>query len=153
MGRLTRALAAIAAVGTLHVTTPDACAQQAPLFTGVQIARLGLGSIQGVVSDERGGPLAGAMVSALGAKNGMAVTDARGRFVIDALPSGVYIVRVHLAGFTSSRRDAVRVGAAPSILESFSLRRVAVQNDAAVEGIPSRSILAAGMDLPQNKKR
>src|SRR5438094_808794 len=67
MGRLTRVLAAVAVVGTAHVATPDACAQQVPLFTGVQVARLGLGSIQGVVSDERGGPLAGAMVSAHGA--------------------------------------------------------------------------------------
>src|SRR5436190_7677254 len=104
MGRLTRVLAAVAVIGTAHVAIPDACAQQVPLFTGVQLARLGLGSIQGVVSDERGGPLAGAMVSALGARNSMAVTDTRGRFTIDSLPSGVYIVRVHLAGFASSRR-------------------------------------------------
>src|SRR6186997_227251 len=101
MGRLMRVLTAVAAVGTALVTTPDASAQQAPRFTGVQLARLGLGSIEGVVSDERGGPLAGAMVSALGAKNGMAVTDSRGRFLIDSLPSGVYIVRVHLPGFAS----------------------------------------------------
>src|SRR3982751_484140 len=98
MRRLTRVLAAVAVVGTVPVATPDACAQQVPLFTGMQTVRLGLGSIQGVVSDERGGPLAGAMVSVLGAKSGMAVTDAYGRFLIEALPSGVYIVRVHLAG-------------------------------------------------------
>jgi hypothetical protein len=149
MGRLTRVLAAVAVVGTLHVTTPEACAQQVPLFTGVQAARLGLGSIQGVVSDERGGPLAGAMVSALGAKNGMAVTDARGRFLIDSLPSGVYIVRVHLAGFASSRRDYVRVGSAPAVIESFYLRRINPQSDTAADAVPSRSILVAGVDLPQ----
>jgi len=149
MGRLTRVLAASAVLVAVHVTASDACTQQVPLFTGVQVARLGLGSIQGVVSDERGGPLAGAMVSALGAKNGMAVTDARGRFQIEALPSGVYIVRVHLAGFASSRRDAVRVGSMPSVIESFALRRLGAQNDAVIEAVPSRSILTAGMDLPQ----
>jgi hypothetical protein len=149
MGRLMRVLAAVAVVGTAVVTAPDACAQQVSRFTGVQMARLGLGSIEGVVSDERGGPLAGAMVSALGAKNGMAVTDARGRFLIDSLPSGVYMVRVHLAGFASSRRDYVRVGSAPSIIESFYLRRVNPQPDPTGETIPSRTILTAGVDLPQ----
>jgi hypothetical protein len=149
MGRLTRVLAAIAVVGTVHVTTTDASAQQVPLFTGVQAARLGLGSIQGVVSDERGGPLAGAMVSVLGAKNGMAVTDARGRFLIDSLPSGVYIVRVHLAGFASSRRDYVRVGVSPSVVEAFYLRRAAPVADTMAETVPSRPILTAGVDLPQ----
>src|SRR5919197_4208331 len=149
MGRLTRVLAAVAVVGTVHVTAPDACAQQVPLFTGVQAARLGLGSIQGVVSDERGGPLAGAMVSALGAKNGMAVTDARGRFLIDSLPSGVYMVRVHLAGFASSRRDYVRVGPSPSVLEAFYLRRVTPIVEPAADAVASRTILTAGMELPQ----
>src|SRR4029450_688594 len=129
MGRLMRVLSAVAVVGTAVVTAPDACAQQVSRFTGVQMARLGLGSIEGVVSDERGGPLAGAMVSALGAKNGMAVTDARGRFLIDSLPSGVYMVRVDLAGGASARRDYVRVGSAPSIIESFYLRRVNPQPD------------------------
>jgi hypothetical protein len=146
MGRLTRVLVAAAAVvGTMHVTTPEVCAQQVPLFTGMHAARLGLGSIEGFVSDERGGPLAGAMVSALGAKNGLAVTDARGRFLIEALPSGVYIIRVHLAGFTSTRRDYVRVGASASVIEPFHLRRV----DTAADTTVSRPILAAGLDLPQ----
>jgi len=150
MGRLTRVLVAAAAVvGTMHVTTPEVCAQQVPLFTGMNAARLGLGSIEGFVSDERGGPLAGAMVSALGARNGMAVTDARGRFLIDALPSGVYIVRVHLAGFASTRRDYVRVGSAAAMIEPFHLRRVPAATDSAADTTVSRPILAAGLDLPQ----
>src|SRR4029450_5847791 len=73
----------------------------------------------------------------------------RGRFLIDSLPSGVYMVRVHLAGFASSRRDYVRVGSAPSIIESFYLRRVNPQPDPTGETIPSRTILTAGVDLPQ----
>ena len=47
-----------------------------------------LGSIQGVVVDDRGGPLAGAMVSALGVTSAMTTTDARGRFLLQPLPSG-----------------------------------------------------------------
>src|SRR4051794_2897118 len=173
MRRLTRVLAAVAVVGTAYVATPDACAQQVPLFAGMQAARLGLGSIQGFVSDERGGPLAGAMVSALGAKNGMAVTDTRGRFMIDSLPSGVYMVRVHLPGFASVRgalfmsapppwgvyrargprpgsasspRDSVGVGSAPAAIESSPLRRFNAANDPPVK---PRSTPPAGIDLPQ----
>ena len=40
------------------------------------------GVIKGIVSDEHGGPLPGAMVSALGATTAMTVTDASGRFSI-----------------------------------------------------------------------
>ena len=148
MGRLSRVLAAAAAVGTLHVTAPEVCAQQGPHFSGVQ-ARLALGSIQGIVSDERGGPLAGAMVSALGARNGMAVTDVHGRFQIDSLPSGVYIVRVHLAGFASTRRDYVRVAGSPAVLEAFHLRRVDAPASTSGDVVPARPILTAGVDLPQ----
>jgi len=148
MGRLTRVLAAAAAVATAHVTVPEVCAQQVPLVTGVQ-ARLGLGSIQGMVSDERGGPLAGAMVSALGARNGMAVTDNRGRFQIDSLPTGVYMVRVHLAGFASTRRDYVRVGASSAVLEAFHLRRVDAPGATTGDVVPVRPILTAGVDLPR----
>jgi hypothetical protein len=147
MGRVTRVLAAVAVVGTAHVTAPEVCARQVPSLTGVQ-ARLGIGSIQGVVSDERGGPLAGAMVSALGARNSMVVTDAHGRFQIDALPSGVYIVRVHLAGFASSRRDYVRVGAAAAVLEPFHLRRVDAPDATFGDVVPPRPVLTAGVDLP-----
>ena len=89
-----------------------------------QAARITLGSIRGSVSDERGGPLSGAMVSALGVTTAMVVTDARGRFALDALPPGEYIVRVHLAGFLSSRRDNIRVGPLPAMLDRIQLHRV-----------------------------
>ena len=57
------------------------------------------GLIEGVVMDERGRPLGGAMVSALGAISALAVTDRDGAFVLRALPAGAYLVRAHLAGF------------------------------------------------------
>ena len=116
MARLTGLFAAAAIVGLTVVPvsaqsrisgSPDRISVQG------QQARLTLGSIQGVVIDDRGGPLAGAMVSALGAATLMATTDARGRFLIQPLPSGEYQLRVHLPGFVSTRRDGVRVNAAP----------------------------------------
>src|SRR3970040_2400658 len=92
MTRLTGYLAAAAIVG---LTVAPMSAQTSggrpgaftPIFQGQQ-ARLSPGSIQGLVSDERGGPLPGALVSALGATTAMATTDARGRFVIQPLAAG-----------------------------------------------------------------
>lgn len=67
------------------------------------------GTIEGVVVDERGNPLAGAMVSALGSTSALAVTDRGGAFVLRTLPAGAYMVRAHLSGFAPSRRQFVEV--------------------------------------------
>ena len=125
--------ASAAIVGFLSMTAVSASAQVSPaerippvkpVSDVILEARVSLGSIQGVVTDERGGPLAGAMVSALGAATLMATTDARGRFVIEPLPAGEYQLRVHLAGFVTSRRDGVRVMAATAATGSPSYLRI-----------------------------
>jgi len=147
MGRLKRVVAAFAVVGMAAA----AVSAQTPAFTSAnQAARLSLGSIQGVVSDERGGPLSGAMVSALGATTALAVTDGRGRFAIDALPPGQYIVRVHLPGFLSMRRENIRVGGAPAMLDRIQLHRAdhAIGTSGSNETV-GRPILAAGLEIPQ----
>jgi len=147
MGRLSRIIATIMVVGT---TTAAVSAQTEPRFMATnQNARISLGSIRGTVSDDRGGPLSGAMVSALGVTTAMVMTDARGRFALDALPPGEYIVRVHLAGFLSTRRDNIRVGPLPAMLERIQLHRVdrAVGTSGANDGT-SHPLLAAGLDVP-----
>src|SRR5688500_6470858 len=48
------------------------------------------GRISGIVSDDRGGPLPGAMVSMLGVTMATTVADDSGHFTLDALPSGEY---------------------------------------------------------------
>ena len=132
MARLTGLLAAAAIVGltgaSVSAQTTDLRAmgprpaRSRPVF---QQARLSLGSIQGVVSDERGGPLAGALVSALGGvTSAMATTDARGRFVIQPLAAGDYVLRVHLAGFVSGRREGVRVGPATVEVAKIQMHRL-----------------------------
>jgi hypothetical protein len=148
MTRLSGFLAAATIVG---LTVASASAQTsggrpgafAPIFQSQQ-ARLSLGGIQGVVSDERGGPLAGALVSALGATTAMATTDVRGRFVIQPLAAGEYVLRIHLAGFVSGRREGVRVGPAAVEVPKIQMRRL--------EGISTplaaRPIMTAGVSLP-----
>src|SRR5512135_696612 len=85
------------------------------------------GFIEGVVADERGTPLAGAMVSALGATSAVAVTDKGGLFTL-GLPPGQYVLRAHLAGFVPSRRQFVEVGAASPAHYAITLQRAAGAN-------------------------
>ena len=108
------------------------------------------GSIRGIVSDERGGPVGGALVSAIGVTMASAVSDEGGRFAIDALPAGEYIVRAHLTGFTASKRESVRVGGAVAVVPQLQLRRLdQVTGTSGEKTLASRPIVAAGFQLPQ----
>src|SRR5436305_1088781 len=62
------------------------------------LASIAPGSINGVVQDERGAPIPGATVSALGATTAFAVSDRSGRFEMRTLSPGPYVVRAHLTG-------------------------------------------------------
>ena len=114
------------------------------------------GTLSGVVSDERGGPVRGAMVSAISlTAMASAVSDPQGRYAIDALPEGEYVVRAHLAGFAASRRESVRVAGPSTVVPQLQLRRI--DNVAATSGttdstLPARPIVAAGFQLPQAEK-
>jgi hypothetical protein len=148
MTRLTGFLAAAAIVGlTVAPVYAQTSGGRPGAFTPIlqtQQARLSLGGIQGIVSDERGGPLAGALVSALGATSAMATTDVRGRFVIQPLAAGEYVLRIHLAGFVAGRREGVRVGPAAVEVPKIHMRRL----DGLSTPLAARPILTAGVTLP-----
>jgi hypothetical protein len=145
MARLTGCIAAAAILG-LTVTAASAQVSLRPALSTVpqyQQAKLAVGAIRGTVLDDRGAPVPDAMVTALSPLSSRLVaTDARGRFRIDSLPSGVYVLRVHRTGFVSTRREGVRVaaGGGTSDVDAIRLRRD--------DGSESRPILAAGMDAP-----
>jgi len=144
MARLS-GLATTAAILGLTASAASAQSNALQLPRAVQQqAKLLLGGIQGTVVDDRGGPVAGAMVSALGATHAMATTDARGRFVIQPLPSGQYVLRINRAGYVSTRRDGIRVGSTPSEIDRIQMLRA----DAA---LTARPILAAGMTAPSGE--
>jgi hypothetical protein len=108
------------------------------------------GSIQGTVSDERGGPVRGALVSAIGQTMASAVTDERGTFVIGGLPAGDYVVRAHLTGFTASKRESVTLASATVVAPQLQLRRLEpVAGTSGETTLKSRPIVAAGFGLPQ----
>src|SRR4051794_12913902 len=86
------------------------------------IASIAAGSIQGTVQDERGAPVPGAMVSALGATTAYAVSDRSGRFELRTLSPGPYLVRAHLSGFVASRGQVIDVRPSSRASSSIALR-------------------------------
>ena len=110
-------LFASAVVGSLLIggTPTQVRAQDAsrwPTPPPVRVATFPVGSIQGVVQDERGEPVSGVVVSALGVTTTLALTRKDGHFEFGALPPGPYLIRAHLSGFVAPRATAVHV--APS---------------------------------------
>jgi hypothetical protein len=109
------------------------------------------GSVSGTVTDDHGGPLAGAMVSAIGATMAMTVTDDFGRFALD-VPPGEYVFRAHMNGFAASRRELVRIGASSETLR-FNLRRIDSAAPTTGEApVKTRPIVQAGISLPPGEK-
>ena len=71
------------------------------------------GSVKGSVTDPRGAVVVGATVAVLDAASGRKLkevkTDAQGRYRIEGLPAGSYVVVVTAAGFKETRREQVSV--------------------------------------------
>jgi hypothetical protein len=153
MRRLGPVLSAIVGVAAVAAAAP-ASAGAAPQSTRApesQTARAITGVIAGVVSDERGGPLMGAMVTVAGATMAMTVTDPQGRFSLDKLPPGEYVLRAHLQGFSASPRRLVQVGGSPAV-HRLQLRRLDVAVGTAGDApLPARPIIAAGFELPRTE--
>jgi hypothetical protein len=154
MRRLTRLLsAAVVGAATFGASMPEAQAQAqsrtaVPEMQTVSLARL---SLTGVVTDERGGAVGGAMVTVAGETTAMTISDDHGRFEIDRLPPGEYILRAYLSGFTASPRKLVRVGSSATDheLQMRRLSDVVGTTGVPADTVPSRPIIAAGFDLPR----
>ena len=89
-----------------------------------RIASLAPGTIHGLVRDDGGAPISGAVVSALGSSTAFAVTDRFGQFELRSLPPGPYLVRAHLTGYIASRGQVVRVLPSTRSEWSIALRRM-----------------------------
>lgn len=161
MARLARVLTAAVILGAGGALIPEPAhaqgqGQQRPTSPSpspvTKVARLTAGTITGVVSDERGGPVAGARVTAIGATMALAFTDQNGRFATESLPAGEYVVRAQRSGFAASRRAIVRVGGTAATVPQLELRRLdatAGTTGVAEPPLPSRPIIAAGFSLPE----
>jgi hypothetical protein len=162
MARLGRVLSAAIVVGSTVVPVSAQTVTSPMLQARAETARapktsptppasgIASGSIRGVVSDEHGGPVRGALVSAIGVTMASAVTDQAGRFAIESLPAGEYVVRAHLTGFAASRREPVRVSGATAVVPQLQMRRLEeVTGTSGEKTLASRPIVAAGFQLPQ----
>ena len=67
------------------------------------------GVLFGVVTDDNGAPVGGAMVSAIGAITIFAVSDDSGRFEMTAPGPGAYLIRAHRKGFVASRTQTIEI--------------------------------------------
>jgi hypothetical protein len=132
-----------AAVGGLVLLglSTGAAAQGAPQRQAVtHVASVTPGAIHGTVQDERGAPVAGATVSALGATTVIAVSDRGGRFEMRTLTPGPYLLRAHLAGYVASRGQMVEVRP-----NSRASSAIALRHSAAAAPTSAYPVLTAGL--------
>jgi hypothetical protein len=121
-------------------TAVPARAQGAPQILPVsRIAAVAPGSIQGIVRDEKGLPVSGAVISALGVTTAVAVTDRGGRFELRTLSPGPYLIRAHLAGYVAPRAQVVEVRSSASASSAIAMRRALT---------PADPVLTAGVGTP-----
>ena len=113
-----------AAAGVLVILSVPAVASGQTQLTASGLASLAPGAIQGLVVDDAGAPIAGAVVSALGSSSAFAVTDRFGHFELRSLTPGPYVVRAHLSGYAASRGQVIRVLPSTRTSSSIALHRV-----------------------------
>jgi len=142
MSNASRMTASAVVGGLVLLCLPSLGIAQSPTAVRpvTHIASIAAGSILGVVQDEHGAPVAGAMVSALGASTAFAVSDRAGRFEMRTLSPGPYLVRAHLTGFVASRGQVVDVRPSGRSASAIALRHV--NSAGALAGYP---VLAAGV--------
>jgi hypothetical protein len=146
MNSLSRLMTSAAAVGGLVLLfTPWEVRAEAADPSGEPVGRVAAfspGSIQGVVQDENGVPVRGAVVSAIGASATFALTDGSGRFALRTLSPGAYLLRAHLNGFITSPGTIVDVRPSTRTSSSIALRH-------AVASSSTVPVLAAGLGPSQ----
>jgi len=79
--------------------------------------------LNGVVKDELGKPLPGAVVSALGSTSAFAISDDDGHFTFRNLPAGPYLVRAHLQNYLPARGRVVQVSPDGRTISAIELTR------------------------------
>lgn len=128
MAAATRPLVTIALGGFVVLGTPVLALAQGGARSAVPpIARLASfapGTVEGIVRDEQGTPVAGVVISALGATTTIAVTNQDGRFTFDTLSPGPYLLRAHLPGYVAPRGRMIQVSPSGHAAADIALRRV-----------------------------
>ncbi len=129
------------ALGVMVCAASSAYAQvpaRTPLRATSHVTSAPLAEIRGIVEDDKGQPLAGAVVSASGAVTMLAVADAEGRFVLRNLQPGPYLIRAHLQGYVPARGRTIQASMNQRGVHVLSLTRTVTSTDGG-------AVLAAGV--------
>ena len=100
-------------------------------------AQVTTSTLVGLVRDSSGAIIPGASVIATHEGTGVAregVTDANGEFVLSALPSGPYTVRIELTGFKTLQNQGMSLGAGQTVRQTFTLEVGALAETVTVAG-------------------
>jgi hypothetical protein len=116
-----------------------------------QTAPIKPAELHGVVRDERGNPLSGAVVSALGSSSAFAISDAEGRFSFRNLTPGPYLVRAHLANYLQARGRVVQVAPNGTTTSAIQLTK-RVDGSSAPSVLPPASEAWTSLTLPSRRK-
>jgi len=103
-----------------------------------QVSAPARAELLGTVEDDRGEPLEGVVVSALGSTTAFAVSDSEGRFAFHDISYGPYLVRAHLEDHLRARAVLIQVNRASGTMAAVVLTRRAA-------GDQSAPVLAAGV--------
>jgi Carboxypeptidase regulatory-like domain/TonB-dependent Receptor Plug Domain len=109
-----------------------------PAFAGAQT---NVGQISGRVTDQSGGALPGAAVTATNEQTGLpqtATTDPVGGYVFASLPAGSYKIRVELTGFKPVERTNLILDAASRRAADFQLEVGSLSETISVAGVTSQ---------------
>ena len=100
-------------------------------------AQVTTATLVGLVRDTSAAVIPGATVVATHEGTGVArdsVTDANGEFVLSALPSGPYTVRIELSGFKTISQQGMQLGAGQTVRQTFTLEVGAMAETVTVAG-------------------
>ncbi len=122
MGRRMTVSAVVLLVCAVHVAPVLAQHRPDPAAGAIrQLAAVSEGDLRGTVLDAGGQPLAGAVVSVVGATSAFAVSERDGSFVFRHLPPGPYLLRAHLQGYTPPRARMVQVNGASQSVSTIAM--------------------------------
>ena len=107
------------------------------VFASVLHAQVTTATLVGLVHDSSGGAVPGATVVATHQGTGVpreGITDERGEFVLSALPTGAYSIRIELAGFKTLTNQGIALGAGQTVRNTFVLELGTVAESVTVAG-------------------
>lgn len=113
-------------------------------YTDVWAAKMNIavevahGTISGNVSENGGGPIAGAIVTATGPSSGFDTTDVSGNYIIEALLPGSYDVTATADGYNPYTQNGVTVIADDTTAVDFLLTPIEVAPPEAIDDLTIR---------------